>query len=276
MVDRQSSDRITAPFAGVDSADYYQDGLLYCGQCQTPRQCRVMVDSQPHIVACLCACRLKQYEMRKQADKEAQERIRLRQLRAECIQDRQLEQCTFSLADQTKNISLCRAYVKDWSKMSESNTGLLFYGPSGGGKTFAAACIANALLDKNIPVMLTSLPRIINAGWDKGEIISQLHRYPLMMLDDLGVERNSEYSLEIVYTVLDERRKAQKPLIITTNLSLKEMQAPVDRAHSRIYGRVLEMCVPVHFPPQSYRAHTAAAKISLLKGVLSKESDVNT
>lgn len=276
MLDRQPSDRITAPFAGVDSADYYQDGLRYCGQCRTPRQCSVMVGGQPRIVTCLCACRLKQYEMRKQADKEAQERIRLRQLRAECVQDRQLANCVFASAEDSVNILRCQHYVELWEKMQNQNLGLLFWGEVGGGKTYAAACIANALLDRGVPVMVTSLPRIINSGWDKAEIISQLHRYPLMVLDDLGVERNSEYSLETVYTVLDERRKAQKPLIITTNLTLKEMRAPIDRAHDRIYSRIFEMCVPIHFPPQNYRAQTAASKIRLLEGVLSKESDVNT
>jgi DNA replication protein DnaC len=214
--------------------------------------------------------------MRKQADKEAQERIRLSHLRAECVQDRQLANCVFASAEESVNILRCQYYVEHWEKMQNQNLGLLFWGEVGGGKTYAAACIANALLDRGVPVMVTSLPKIINSGWDKGEIISQLHRYPLMVLDDLGVERNSEYSLETVYTVLDERRKAQKPLIITTNLTLKEMRAPMDRAHDRIYSRVFEMCVPIHFPPQNYRAQTAAAKMGQLNRGLRKELDVDT
>ena len=231
-----------------------------------------MVGNQPRIVACLCACRLKQYEMREQAGKEAKEHFRLRRLRAECVQDHHLANCVFASAEKSANILRCQYYVEHWETMKSQNIGLLLWGEVGGGKTYAAACIANALLDRGVPVMVTSLPKIINSGWDKGEIISQLHHYPLMVLDDLGVERNSEYGLETVYTVLDERRKAQKPIIITTNLTIKEMRALMDRAHNRIYSRVLEMCVPVYFSSQNYRAQTAAAKISLLKEVLRKES----
>lgn len=256
--------------------DYRQDGLLYCGRCHTPKQYRLKIGDHVRVVGCMCSCQTMEYMALREAEQNQQERLRVRQLRAECVQDHQLENCVFASAEESVNILRCQYYVEHWEKMQDQNLGLLFWGEVGGGKTYAAACIANALLDRGVPVMVTSLPKIINSGWDKGKIISQLHRYPLMVLDDLGVERNSEYSLETVYTVLDERRKAQKPLIITTNLTLKEMHAPMDRAHDRIYSRVFEMCVPVYFPPQNYRAQTADAKMNLLKDMLDKESEVDT
>lgn len=253
--------------AKEEPGDYRKDGLLYCGHCRTPKECRLKIGDGSRVVGCMCACQNRQYEAEQAAERDRKERIRLRRLRSECIQDRKLDACRFDAADDSENIGRCRAYVDHWPEMRASNAGLLFYGDTGGGKTFAAACIANALIDQGVPVMVTSLPRIINAGWDKGEIIASLHRYPLLMLDDLGVERESEYAMETVYTVIDERYKAGKPLIVTTNLSLQELKAPKDMAHQRIYSRVLEMCVPVYFPPQSYRKDAMADKLALAREI---------
>lgn len=253
--------------AKEEPGDYRQDGLLYCGHCRTPKQCRLKIGEQTRVVGCMCACQTREYEALREAERDRQERIRLRQLRAECVQDRQLELCVFEAAQENENISRCRAYVDRWPEMLDANAGLLFYGETGGGKTFAAACIANALLAKGVPVMVTSLPRIINAGWDKSEIISNLHRYHLLVLDDLGAERDSEYALETVYTVIDERYKSNKPLVVTTNLSLQEIKSPKNMAYQRIYSRVLEMCVPVFFKPQGYRQEAAADKLALAREI---------
>jgi DNA replication protein DnaC len=57
----------------------------------------------------------------------------------------------------------------------------------------------------------------------------------------------SSIHLEQVYNVVDSRYRSQKPFIVTTNLTLEELQNPEDTAHSRIYDRLLEMCCPVFF-----------------------------
>lgn len=62
------------------------------------------------------------------------------------------------------------------------------------------------------------------------------------MIDDLGVERDTSYSVEQVYNVVDTRARSGKPVIITTNLSLKDLENPPSLAYKRIYDRVLEMC----------------------------------
>ena len=67
---------------------------------------------------------------------------------------------------------------------------------------------------------------------------------PLLIIDDFGMERGTEYGLEQVYNVIDSRYRSRKPLIVTTNLTLEELQHPEDTAHARIYDRLLEMCSP--------------------------------
>ena len=77
---------------------------------------------------------------------------------------------------------------------------------------------------------------------DRNEYISRLCSFPLLILDDFGMERGTEYGLEQVYNVIDSRYRSGKPLIVTTNLTLEELQNPEDTAHARIYDRLTEMC----------------------------------
>ena len=107
----------------------------------------------------------------------------------------------------------------------------------------------------------------------RNEYIDRLCRFPLLILDDFGMERGTEYGLEQVYNVADSRYHSQKPLIVTTNLTLEELQHPEDTAHARIYDRLLEMCCPVFFTGENIRKSTAQGKMERLKGLMNgKES----
>ena len=69
----------------------------------------------------------------------------------------------------------------------------------------------------------------------RNEYISRLCRYPLLILDDFGMERGTEYGLEQVFNVIDSRYRSGKPLIVTTNLT------PVSYTHLDVYKRQLYM-----------------------------------
>ena len=88
------------------------------------------------------------------------------------------------------------------------------------------------------------------------------------MIDDLGAERETEYALEQIYTVIDERYKARKPLIVTTNLSFEQLKHPEDVEHSRIYDRIIEICVPFNFEGESRRGKKAAERKQAAKALL--------
>lgn len=124
-----------------------------------------------------------------------------------------------------------RAYVGNWNEAYRENTGLLLFDDVGTGKSLFAGCIANALIDRDIPVLMTNIPAILNRltgmfAEDRSAFISGLDDYSLLILDDLGVERNTEYALEQMFLVIDSRYRSRKPLIVTTNLKLEEIKNP--------------------------------------------------
>lgn len=82
--------------------------------------------------------------------------------------------------------------------MKKNNRGCLFWEPVGTGKSYIAACIANALLEQEITVKMTSLTTIINdifALDNKTEYFNELTRYSLLILDDFGAERSSGFTI---------------------------------------------------------------------------------
>lgn len=251
-----------------DTVDYVKDGLLYCGHCDTPKQCRIKFDFGERVVGCQCACAQRKWEAEKKAEAERQRAIYIRSLRTSGILDKTLAGCRFETAEQTEDLAKCRRYAEHWKEMRDINSGLLLWGLPGNGKSFAAACIVNALIDKGVPAMITSFPRILNAGWDKREIAEQMRYYDLVVIDDLGTERSSEYALETVYMVIDERYKAKKPLIVTTNLKVSDMRNPPNIDYQRIYDRILEMCVPLPFRGESIRKKHADSKLDAARRLL--------
>ncbi len=243
--------------------DFQRGGLWHCGVCGMAKECRIEYDGALMTVPCICRCGEEQLarEKRRQADEERM--LRAMSLRGPGIQDRAVRSYTFAGAEESRNIARCRAYARRWPEMLESNTGLLFWGGVGTGKTFAAACIANAVIDQGVPVLVTSFPKLLNSGWDKTELTAQMKHFPLLVLDDLGAERESDYSLEIVQQVVDERYKTGCPVIITTNLTLAELENPRDLRYARIYDRVLELCIPVQFAGPSRRQLRRREKLRL-------------
>lgn len=167
-----------------------------------------------------------------------------------------------------------KRYVAHWEEMREQDLGLLFWGRPGNGKTFAAGCIANALLeseDLHAPtVRMTTFGTILNqlpgmTAQDKEWYLDGFRTCDLLILDDFGMERRTEYAQEQVFNIIDGRYVSRKPLIVTTNLSLNELKHPEGLVQQRIFDRVLEMCVPVCFDGESLRRDKARAKMQLYK-----------
>lgn len=207
--------------------------------------------------------------------KEFERMQRLNMLKSLCFEDHALYSWTFD-KDNGKNsiMWMARDYVNKWSDALSGNRGLVLWGDVGTGKTFFAACIANALVEQNVSVKMTNFSTILNDLFtesDKNKYLNRLNYHSLLIIDDLGIERGTEYALEQVYNVIDTSYKSGKPLIVTTNLTLDELKFPTAIPHKRIYDRVLGMCVPVMFNGVNFRKEEAAAKMEAAKKLFGME-----
>lgn len=236
----------------AEQGDYYgDDGLLYCGKCNTRKQTRIEIFDSIRTPFCLCKCEVEKRD-REEAERQ---RIKLaehiKEMRRVGFPDDEIQNWTFDKDDGTNEhiTSVCRKYVENFDKMRERGKGLLLYGTVGTGKTFAAACIANALIDNGVPCLVTNFSRLINtiSGMYDGkqEYIDGLNRFTLLVIDDLATEADTDYRNEIVYNVIDSRYRAGLPLIVTTNLTAQELKYSAEIRKQRIYSRLFECCVPL-------------------------------
>lgn len=241
---------------GKQEGDYFNadDGLLYCGKCNTPKQCYIddwRCANKKIKVYCICNCKKEQLEAEKSEQKRIERLRHIDRLRKMGFPDADMQNWTFD-KDDHKNEQISKVahnYVDNFDEMKKRGKGLLLFGEVGTGKTFISACIANALIDQGRACLVTNFARLVNtiqSTFDgKQDYIDSLNDFDLLVIDDLASERDTEYMGEIVQNIIDSRYRAGLPLIITTNLTSEELKHAKDIRKQRIYSRLFEMCVPI-------------------------------
>ena len=232
-----------------------QDGLLHCKKCGEPTQYRVKIEGLgiDRIVRCICSCKVKERD----AEEEQILQEKRERNRRECFNGSKQMKSTFDYYEDNEYMNIGRNYVKNFKQFKASGKGLLLHGTVGTGKSEVAACIANALIDEGYLVLMTNFATMVNRLQEtfdgKQQYIESLKRYALLIIDDLGVERESDFMQEQVYNIIDSRYLSGLPFIITTNLLPEELKKTSDVKKMRIYDRILERCHPVEVNGQSYR-----------------------
>lgn len=219
----------------------------------------------------MCLCRRTEHEAQEKERKRREYEAKLERNRSQCFPSKEMLSWNFANDDgSVAAMSYAKNYVEHFEEMKANHAGLLFWGGVGTGKSFMAACIANALLEKGYTVKMTNFATIINDLFcceDKNEYIDSLMRFALLIIDDLGAERGTEYATENVFNVIDRRCRSGKPLIVTSNLELSAIKNEPMLDKARIYDRVQEMCVPVCVNGSSKRKEVAKEKMKQMKTV---------
>lgn len=235
----------------VKEGDYKgENGLWYCGQCNTPKQTKVEVLGKVYYPFCLCECESAKKEEEDAERKQMAYENRIQDLRRMGFPDAEMMQWNFA-NDDMENEQLTKAmkrYVENFAELKKQGKGLLLYGSVGRGKTYSACEVANALIDKGYSVLVTNFSRVLNtlqSTYEKQDYIDSLNDFSLLVIDDLGIERSTEYAKEQVYNIIDSRYRAGLPMIITTNLSIDNIKNPTDIENGRIYDRIIEKCFPI-------------------------------
>ncbi|WKV07547.1 ATP-binding protein [Thermoanaerobacterium sp. CMT5567-10] len=140
-------------------------------------------------------------------------------------------------------VDVAKDFIDNFDNEKES---LFFYGDSGLGKTFLSNCIAKELLDRGKVVLYRTAPDLIeglrlnklNSDNDSYfEYTDLLRECDLLIIDDLGTEPITPFSLQEIFSIVNARLLANKKFIISTNLPLSEvMNIYPERLCSRILG----------------------------------------
>ena len=148
--------------------------------------------------------------------------------------------------------------AKDYTNKCINNkleNGLIITGNSGVGKTHLAASISNELIEKDILVLigrLTSLLDMIKETFkdnskSKNELIDLFSNLDMIVIDDLGTEKISQWALDKLYTIIENRNENKLPIIITTrfnkqNLLNRFYQSNDKDLSNAIIQKLYQMC----------------------------------
>ena len=217
-----------------EEGDYYKENLLYCGNCNTPRQA---IHEPFGTVSVQCRCR---------EDAEARdERRRKRDALAERIADKSLIRHCFADDDRRYDLHAVYAYAEEWEDRFAKNRGLILTGDVGVGKTFAASCLVNALLDKGVSANIFSLGELTDVFGSyytseetKESYRSKIRHAKLIAIDEFDLAQKSDHVLGICFEIIDMRYRTDMPILITTNTMPKAIVTERSMIKRKIYDRI--------------------------------------
>ena len=257
-----------------------ENGILHCGVCKKPKEMALSLfgdDVPPSTVRILCDCQQKALD-----EEDARAAAQRRRIQNEEALETLLEigaalpfTYDFSQYDggSDKNCQQARYYAEHFDRMLRENVGLMLYGDTGRGKTFFSESIGQELLKQGYMVFYTRIGKIADAcsannGRDRTFVMNAVSRADLLILDDLGAERDTPYMMEQADTIINTRYISKKPLITTTNLHPRDLVSAEDLAHKRPYERIMEMCRPVEIIGENRRAQIAAKRSAAWEKIL--------
>lgn len=150
-------------------------------------------------------------------------------------------------------------YIEGFAEMERLGKGLYFYSRErGSGKTMLMAGIGNALTRVHgkrvrfatLVDLLEEIRRTFDAssGETYSEMLHEIREVDILLLDDIGAERPTEWAGELFYNILNRRMAARKITFFTSNLKMEELPY-----HGRLLARIDKMAMPVKFPEESVR-----------------------
>ena len=248
----------------VNTSDYYENGLLMCGLCHTNKQILVKppkeIGLKEFVASVDCECEQKKKQRIKEEEEREKREKRIRELKQDGL-DKIAQESTFDkflkTQENSRNFKISQRYVDKFEELRKENQGLIFWGPVGTGKSFLAACIANKLIENGYVVIMTSFIQVINTlrtdSDSADELLRKIRTAHLVIFDDFGTERCTDFALETIYSLIDYRYRNKRPIILTTNMTYTQLQEEKDSRYMRIYDRVCAICYPLEFTGSSWR-----------------------
>ncbi|MFN8160461.1 MAG: ATP-binding protein [Solirubrobacterales bacterium] len=165
-------------------------------------------------------------------------------------------------------VRVVRSWVEDLEANLASGKGLWLMGDTGTGKTTLAMLASKQAIERGRSVAIYSLPKLLarirrtydsEPGGDSYlSFFERLTSVDLLHIDDLGAEKRSDWVLEQLYALVNERYEAERPLLVTTNLDQRSLEEQIG---ARTVSRLVEICgdpLPLFGPDRRIRARAGA------------------
>lgn len=159
---------------------------------------------------------------------------------------------TFDRFNATSSNGAAMAFAESYVPIEE---GIVFVGSCGVGKTHLASAVANKHA-KNISFLFVSCPELLHQirlsynSNSKVDLLEYAKKIPLLLLDDIGAEKPTEWVRETLYLLIDHRSEERLPTIFTTNCTMNEL---ADKLGDRIASRITGMCKVIKMNGEDYR-----------------------
>ena len=244
-------DMIAENFRRPDGADYLDPvtNLVTCGKCGTPKEYDLGEEFGHRKMPVRCACQKERDEAEENADRLRRAQDLAAERRERCFRSVRLKEASFERDDSpsSKASEFCREYAENFAKMKDEGRGIVLYGPVGTGKSYLAAAICNRVIDLGHTAAIRSITELAEdlTRFDRGisdEAKRLLTNVELVVFDDLGTERSSDFMREGVQRVVDMRYNSALPMIFTTNYSSEKMKQMSTVEEQRLFSRILECC----------------------------------
>lgn len=165
-------------------------------------------------------------------------------------------------------------YIKNFSKFQDIGKGIYFYSKTkGSGKTRLAVSLGNVLLRnlKQQVKFITSsdlLKEIKNtynkdSKFTESQLVDSINKVNILIIDDIGVERPTNWVNEMLFSILDNRMKYNRVTIFTSNCSVEELEHD-----ERLKSRLTKMCIPIKMPEEDIRKFLAYRENESLQDML--------
>ena len=252
--------------------------LATCNTCGDKTQKLVELFGRTMKVKVICSCKKRELEEIERRQEEEEKRQQLKIIMKNSLMENRFFSKTFENWDfniwDKKLYNLGTKYTENFKKIKEKGLGLLITGGVGNGKSYLSFAIANGLLQKGVPVVCISINGLLEriretySKWGKEgeyEIIRSIGCADLLVIDDLGTEQNTEWSISKIYTIIDSRYRNKLPTIVTTNYSIEILR---ERYGERTVDRLLEMCTTIENNGESIRQAKAVENKDRLRKIL--------
>ena len=161
----------------------------------------------------------------------------------------------------TRALNAAVSFVKECQR-NPHGLGILYTGPVGSGKTYLAASIANELMEAELQVLFLVVPDLLDelratykSEVNEMDLLDTARTIPILILDDLGAHNYTDWTRNRLYSIINYRMNEQLPTVITSNLSLDEMEDYIGvRTTSRIIqsSRIFRLTVEEDIRHQIY------------------------